>query len=122
MVLAVVTLTLTASTAHARIPPCSEGTTTIRASWYGKPFHGRLMANGKRYNMYDATTVAHLTLPFRTKVRFWNPQNGKKTTARVKDRGPKKTTGRAFDLSYQLSHDLGTTQKGVASLVVCIVK
>ncbi|MEL7190330.1 MAG: RlpA-like double-psi beta-barrel domain-containing protein, partial [Pseudomonadota bacterium] len=38
------------------------------ASYYGKRFHGRLTANGERFNM-RAMTAAHKTLPFGTKVR-----------------------------------------------------
>ena len=36
------------------------------SSWYGPGFHGRLTANGERYDMHGLT-AAHKTLPFGTK-------------------------------------------------------
>ena len=38
------------------------------ASWYGPKFHGRLTANGERYDM-DGITAAHRTLPFNSIVK-----------------------------------------------------
>ncbi|MEO9491407.1 MAG: septal ring lytic transglycosylase RlpA family protein, partial [Marinomonas sp.] len=38
---------------------------TVVASYYGKRFHGRLTANGERFNM-NAMTAPHKTLPFGT--------------------------------------------------------
>ena len=67
------------------------------ASWYGPGFHGRLTANGERYNMY-ALTAAHKTLPFGTEVKVTNMKNGKAVVVRINDRGPY-TKGRIIDLS-----------------------
>lgn len=60
---------------------------TGKASWYGPGFHGKLTANGTRYNMH-AMTAAHKTLPFGTKVKVTNLKNGKSTTVCIDDRGP----------------------------------
>ncbi|HSR12349.1 MAG TPA: septal ring lytic transglycosylase RlpA family protein, partial [Thermodesulfobacteriota bacterium] len=46
------------------------------ASWYGDEFHGRKTANGETYDMY-AMTAAHRTLPFHSRVRVTNLDNGK---------------------------------------------
>lgn len=119
--LALAATILTQSSVTAGIPRCIDGTTKARASWYGKPFHGRKMANGSEYNMYDAETVAHKTLPFGTKVRFRNPTTGNMLVAVVRDRGPF-IPGRVFDLSLKGSLVLGMKESGVASLVTCIVR
>src|SRR5688500_10020859 len=57
------------------------------ASWYGPGFHGRLTANGERYDMH-ALTAAHKTMPFNTRVRVTNQTNGKSVVVRINDRGP----------------------------------
>ena len=88
----------------------------VRASWYGPQFHGKLMANGKPFNMYDMT-VAHKTLPLHAWVRLRNPENGKEILVPVTDRGPYKP-GREFDLSYAAAHALGVVAIGVAPLQV----
>lgn len=119
--LALVATILGQSSVNASIPRCADGTTMTRASWYGKPFHGRTMANGNKYNMYDVETVAHKTLPFGTKVRFRNPTTGSMLVAVVRDRGPF-IPGRVFDVSLGASDKLGMTKRGVASLVTCIVR
>ena len=46
------------------------------ASWYGKDFHGRRMADGGTYDMYGMM-AAHKTLPLGTKVRVTNLANRK---------------------------------------------
>lgn len=68
------------------------------ASWYGKPFHGRLTASGERYNM-NALTAAHNSLPFGTMVLVTNLSNKKSVKVRINDTGGFKKYGRAIDLS-----------------------
>src|SRR6056297_1860537 len=41
------------------------------ASWYGGKFHGRLTANGERFDA-NKLTAAHKTLPFGTVVKVTN--------------------------------------------------
>lgn len=98
---------------HAR----SLGVKTV--SWYGKPFHGRLTANGERYNMHGIS-VAHKTLPFNTKVRITCATTGKSVVARVNDRGPY-VGNRAFDLSYGAAKAIGILDRGVAKVKVDIL-
>ena len=45
----------------------SSAATTMLSSWYGPGFHGRITANGERYDMH-AHTAAHKTLPFGTRL------------------------------------------------------
>jgi rare lipoprotein A len=71
------------------------------ASWYGNPFHGRLTANGEKYNMYELT-CAHKTLPFGTKLKVTNKKNKKSVIVRANDRGPF-VKDRVVDLSKKAS-------------------
>jgi rare lipoprotein A len=82
-----------------------------KASWYGKPYHGRQTASGERYDMYDHT-AAHKKLPFGTKVRVTNLTNGRHTTVRINDRGPF-VRGRVIDLSYSAAKQIDMVQAGV---------
>ena len=85
------------------------------ASWYGKPFHGRYMASGVRFNMHNPHIVAHKTLPLGTPVRITNPENGRSIFVWVMDRGPY-VKGRAFDLSHAAAKKLGIVGLGVARI------
>jgi rare lipoprotein A len=81
------------------------------ASWYGHPYHGRPTASGEIYNMYDMT-AAHRTLPFGTRVKVHDLENGREVTVRINDRGPF-VEGRIIDLSYaaaQAMHMPGIAQ------------
>ena len=75
------------------------------ASWYGHPFHGRPTASGEIYSMY-AMTAAHRTLPFGTRVRVHDLDNGKSVDVRINDRGPF-VEGRIIDLSYSAAQAMG---------------
>ena len=95
----------------------SLGVKTV--SWYGKPFHGRLTANGERYNMHGIS-VAHKSLKFGTKVRLTCTSTGKSVVARVNDRGPY-VGNRAFDLSYGAAKAIGIVDRGIAKVKVEIL-
>ena len=86
------------------------------ASWYGEDFHGRKTASGEVYDMY-AMTAAHRTLPFNTRVKVTNLDNGMKTEARVNDRGPF-VAGRIIDLSRSGAKELGMLGPGTARVTV----
>ena len=89
-------------------------TETGMASWYGKKFHGRLTANGERYNM-DALTAAHPKLPFGTVVRVTSLDNGRSVVVRINDRGPFKK-GRIIDLSRAAARKLHMIKRGVVKV------
>jgi rare lipoprotein A len=80
------------------------------ASWYGPGFHGRLTANGERYNQYGMT-AAHRTLPFGTRMRVTNLANGRSVVVRVNDRGPY-IYGRELDLSKGAAQIIGLMGSG----------
>jgi rare lipoprotein A len=90
------------------------------ASWYGPGFHGNLTANGERYNQY-ALTAASKTLPFGTRVRVTNLDNGRSVVVRVNDRGPY-VGDRIMDLSMGAAQILGTVSSGVSSVRLDILQ
>ncbi len=84
------------------------------ASYYAHRFHGRLTANGERFNMHDLT-AAHKSLPFGSMVRVTNLSNGKKVVVRINDRGPY-IKGRIIDLSLGAAKEIGLLKKGVTNV------
>lgn len=112
-----------AEPAAAEIPPHAVDLATIEAparrieltsrgvaSYYGKRFHGRLTANGERFDMGELT-AAHKTLPFGSRVQVTNPRNGKSVVVRINDRGPY-VHGREIDLSRRAAREIGLIQRG----------
>jgi rare lipoprotein A len=83
-----------------------------QASWYGPGFHGRTTANGERYNQHGLT-AAHKSLPFGTRIKVTNKNNGRTVVVRVNDRGPY-AGGRVIDLSAGAASILGMMGSGVA--------
>ncbi|PIQ34322.1 MAG: septal ring lytic transglycosylase RlpA family protein [Zetaproteobacteria bacterium CG_4_9_14_3_um_filter_49_83] len=86
------------------------------ASWYGPDFHGKLTANGERYDMH-AMSAAHTTLPLPTMVRVTNLENGRQIIVRVNDRGPF-VKSRIIDLSYAAANALAYDKQGTARVRV----
>jgi rare lipoprotein A (peptidoglycan hydrolase) len=90
------------------------------ASWYGPKFHGKTMANGKRFDMH-ALTVAHKRLALGTRLILTNPDNGEQVKVKVTDRGPY-VAGRQLDVSYRVARKLGFVKKGLSRLHVKIFR
>lgn len=67
------------------------------ASYYGSEYHGGRTASGEIYNQWSMT-AAHPWLPFGTRLRVTNQNNGRSVTVRINDRGPF-IGGRGIDLS-----------------------
>ncbi|MDO5691977.1 MAG: septal ring lytic transglycosylase RlpA family protein [Pseudomonadota bacterium] len=86
------------------------------ASWYGPGFHGRLTANGEKFDMHELT-AAHKTLPFGTRVLVHNPRTGKEVVVRINDRGPF-IKGRVIDLSKAAAKALGIQSRGHDAVVL----
>ncbi len=93
--------------------PVLQGQTGI-ASWYGHPYHGRRTASGEVYNMNDMT-AAHRTLPFKTRVKVHNLENGRDVTVRINDRGPF-VEGRIIDLSFAAAQAMGMPSTALVRL------
>jgi len=111
-------------TAHvpaAPLPPASPnsaastalatGETGI-ASWYGHPYHGRAAADGEIYDM-ETMVAAHRTLPFGTRVRVVDLDNGRTVDVRIIDRGPF-VAGRIVDLSHAAAEAIDMVGPGLA--------
>jgi rare lipoprotein A len=101
-------------------PPVAENgppeqpsmTETGVASWYGAKHHGKRTANGEIFNQ-NQFTAAHPTLPFGTRVKVINLDNGNSVQVRINDRGPYKR-GRIIDVSRAAAKALGMVQGGIA--------
>ena len=93
---------------------------TMKASWYGPKFHGRVTANGEIYDQM-AFTAAHKSLRFGTLLKLTNKKNGKSVIVRINDRGPY-IPGRQLDVSKAVAMELGMIQRGVVRLDVEEIK
>lgn len=87
-----------------------------RASWYGPKFHGRRTSNGERFDM-NGLTAAHRTLPFGTRVRVRNAQNGREVIVRINDRGPQ-VRDRIIDVSKAAAAALDLVRAGEAPVIL----
>ncbi len=88
---------------------------TIRATWYGNQFHGKMTASGEVFDE-NQLTAAHRSLPFGTLLKLTNTDNGNSVVIRVNDRGPV-AKSLDLDLSKQAAIELGIKNKGVAKLI-----
>lgn len=104
------------------IPAARAGYATVlrgRASWYGKYFQGKKTTSGERFNRFKYT-CAHKTLPFGTRLRVTNLDNGATVVVRVTDRGPFRHE-RIIDLAEVAARPLGLVEAGAATVVAEIV-
>lgn len=90
------------------------------ASWYGPGFHGRQTASGEVYDM-EAMTAAHRELPFGSRVRVINLDNGRETRVRVNDRGPF-ARGRVLDLSRAAAREIDMLGSGTARVRIEVLE
>lgn len=90
------------------------------ASFYGEEFNGRSTSNGEVFDMFKFT-AAHRTLPFGTKLRVKNLENGKEVIVRINDRGPFKLD-RIIDLSYAAAKQLEMIIAGTARVKLEVVE
>ena len=89
------------------------------ASYYAEEFDGRQTANGETYDM-NALTCAHRTLPFNTRLKVTNLENGSTVILRVNDRGPFKA-GRIVDVSLSAAKQLGMIPTGTARVRLTVL-
>ena len=91
-----------------------------QASFYSNKLQGNKMANGEPYRK-GKLTAAHKTLPFGTKVKVTNLQNGKKIKVKITDRGPY-SKGRILDLSMAAAERLDMVKAGVAPVKIKVTR
>ncbi|MEV4536754.1 septal ring lytic transglycosylase RlpA family protein [Asanoa sp. NPDC049518] len=92
--------------------PASSGGSVVSSGTCGASYYdeGQLTANGETFNP-EALTAAHKTLPFDTRVRVTNPDNGKSVVVRINDRGPF-VDGRCIDLSRAAFRAIANLSQG----------
>ena len=84
------------------------------ANFYSDKFQGRKTASGTAYDK-NKLTASHKTLPFGTKVRVTNLDNGKSVVVAVNDR--MKPGNRAvIDVTRRAAQDLGFIKTGKAKV------
>jgi rare lipoprotein A len=81
------------------------------ASFYGNDSQ---TASGEKFDAHEFT-AAHRTLPFGTRVRVTNHDNGRSVVVTINDRGPF-VHGRIIDVTPAAAHALGMS--GLASVTV----
>ena len=84
------------------------------ASWYGPKFHGKLTASGEVFNQ-EKFTAAHPTLPWGSRVKVINLDNGQSVDVRINDRGPF-GRGRIIDVSRAAAKALGMVGRGITTV------
>ncbi|MFN7900601.1 MAG: septal ring lytic transglycosylase RlpA family protein [Synechococcaceae cyanobacterium] len=87
-----------------------------QASWYGPGFYGNRTASGEVLTR-GTLTAAHRTLPFGTRVRVTNLNNGRTAVVRINDRGPFHS-GRVLDLAHGAASELGVVASGIAQVSI----
>ena len=104
------------------VTPAAGAFQTGMASYYGQgdEFNGRKTASGEIFDK-NALTAAHQTLPFGTKVKVTNLENGKSVLVNINDRGPFKK-GRILDLSFAGAQAIGMVGTGTARVQLEIIK
>lgn len=93
------------SAALALISPTIVRAETGPASYYGQD---------------SSYTAAHPSLPFGTRVRVTNMNNGQAVVVQINDRGPF-TGGRVIDLSVGAARAIGMINSGVAPVNIQIL-
>ena len=97
-----------------------ERTQLGKASYYANKYHGRTTANGETFSQ-NASTAAHLELPFGTKVKVTNLANNKSVIVRINDRGPY-VRGRVIDLSLGMFKKIADPKVGVIDVSISVLK
>lgn len=90
------------------------------ASWYGPNFHGKLTANGEKFNTYDFT-AAHRTLPLGSIVKVISLENNKSIIVRINDRGPF-AKNRIIDLSMAAARHLDMIKSGTMKVKTILLE
>ena len=87
-----------------------------KASYYGKEFYGRKMADGTKMDP-RSNIAASKTLPLGTVAEVTNLENGKSEIVEIRDRGPY-VDGRIVDVTPKTAQELGFKEDGVVPVVV----
>lgn len=89
--------------------------TKAHASYYHNKFNGKRTSSGIRFSN-DKYTAAHRKLPFGTKVKVTNEENGKWVIVEVIDRGPF-SRGREIDLTRRAFMEIASNKNSGVIIV-----
>ena len=89
--------------------------TKAHASYYHNKFNGKRTSSGIRFSN-DKYTAAHRKLPFGTKLKVTNEDNGKWVIVEVIDRGPF-SRGREIDLSKRAFMEIASNKNSGVTIV-----
>ena len=87
----------------------------VHASYYANKFNGKRTSSGIRFDN-NKYTAAHRKLPFGTKLRITNEENGKSVIVEVIDRGPF-SRGREIDLSRRAFMEIVSNKNSGSAIV-----
>ena len=87
-----------------------------KASYYGREFYRKKMADGTPMNP-QSNVAASKTLPIGTKARVTNLENGNSEVVEIRDRGPY-VQNRIVDVSPKTADKLGLKENGTAPVEV----
>jgi rare lipoprotein A len=115
-ILLMMILAIAACSSQPPVRPESPHQALGMASYYAGNLHGRKTASGETYHK-DKLTAAHRFLPFGTRLKVINLENGREVQVRINDRGPF-VQGRIVDLSYAAARELQMIDQGVVRVRV----
>lgn len=87
-----------------------------KASYYGREFEGKRMADGTRMDP-ESNAAASKTLPLGTRARVRNLETGDSEVVEIRDRGPY-VPGRIIDVTPSTAEELDMKEEGVAPVEV----
>jgi rare lipoprotein A len=89
--------------------------TKAHASYYANKFNGKRTSSGVRFDN-NKYTAAHRKLPFGTKLKITNEENGKSVIVEVIDRGPF-SRGREIDLTRRAFMEIASNKNSGSTIV-----
>lgn len=95
-------------------------TNSGKASFYADKYHNRQTASGEIHKK-ELKTAAHNKLPFGTRVKVQNIENGKSVVVKINDRGPF-VKGRIIDLSKSAFDSIADLSDGVIEVKIEVVE
>jgi rare lipoprotein A len=116
IVIAIVSLATVWNLGIATAQAAEEG----MANFYSDKFQGRKTASGAVYDK-NKLTASHKTLPFGTKVRVTNLDNGKSVVVAVNDQ-MKRGNRAVIDVTRRAARDLGFIKTGKAKVKLEVEK
>jgi rare lipoprotein A len=110
-----------AAAAPAAAAPTTTGSDAMEglAAHYSNRLEGRKTASGQIFRQ-SKLTAAHQTLPFGTKVKVTNTNNGRSVVVVINDRGPTQA-GRVIDLTRAAAGKLAMLRAGLVPVKLEIV-